>query len=192
MPNILIVDCFDSFTYNLFHYLDDLNQGKVDVLRYDEFSIEAAKTYSHLIFSPGPGLPEDYPLILEYLRSATADQSILGVCLGHQSIGLAFGAKLKQLQSVKHGQKLCVSHDNDSFLFDEIDSSFESGHYHSWVINNEGFPNQVLKVTSTSSEGFIMSVEHLSLPIYGVQFHPESIMTTQGIRMLKNYLQKEF
>ena len=189
MRRILLVDCFDSFTYNLFHYLDELNNGGCVVVRYDKFLPEDALSFSHVVLSPGPGLPGDYPLIKDYLNIKHPDQVLLGVCLGHQYLAGYYGGALDQLNNVRHGVSSEVFEEEESLVFKGINWPIEVGHYHSWVVSSEGFPLETLKITSKTKDGIIMSFEHKKLPLFGLQFHPESVMTPQGKRMLKNWLE---
>ncbi|MEQ8323678.1 MAG: aminodeoxychorismate/anthranilate synthase component II [Vicingaceae bacterium] len=185
-PRILLVDCFDSFTHNIFHYLDDLNRGNCHVVRYDKFNPDDLANFSHFLISPGPGLPVDYPLISQALSTYAMTKRILGVCLGLQAIVVHFGGSLLLLDRVMHGRATTIRF-SPSPLFRGLESPLLAGHYHSWVANEEGFP-ACLKVTSKNEGGLIMSLEHRSLPIHGFQFHPESVMTEGGKAMLANWL----
>jgi anthranilate synthase/aminodeoxychorismate synthase-like glutamine amidotransferase len=187
MVNILIVDCFDSFTYNLYHYLDSLHPDACSVVRYDKFDPLLASSYSHVVLSPGPGLPQDYPLINRLLEIKDPRQSVLGICLGHQCIGTHYKGKLERLKKVKHGLSGPINLTKKSLLFKGVKNKSLVGHYHSWVVSDDDFPARVLRVTSRSVDGYIMSMEHKTLPIYGLQFHPESIMTDCGMTLLKNW-----
>lgn len=188
MVNILIVDCFDSFTYNLFHYLDKLHPGACSVVRYDKFDPEKTSSYTHVVLSPGPGLPEDYPLIGRFLEKKDPTQSVLGICLGHQCIGVHFKGRLERLNNVKHGISGRISQTTESALFMGVGNPCIVGHYHSWVVSDSDFPETALQITSRSADGYIMSLQHKSMPIYGLQFHPESVMTDCGMSLLKNWL----
>ena len=189
MPRILIIDCFDSFTYNIFHYLDELNSGNCDVVRYDKLNPEVLSDYSHVVISPGPGLPDEYPKIQAVLKRIEPNKAVLGVCLGLQCIVKHLGGELEQLESVQHGLKSMLIFDTKSLLFRGLKSPLKIGHYHSWVASEKGFPNDVLDITSRNEAGLIMSVEHRTRPIFAVQFHPESVMTEDGKLMLKNWLE---
>jgi len=188
MRKILIVDCFDSFSYNLFHYLEKLNYGNCKVVRYDAFIPEDTSVYSHVVLSPGPGLPNDYPLIQKYLKIKNKKQSVLGVCLGLQSIAVFYKGELERLNNVRHGLSGKLQLKDESPLFKGLSSGFKIGHYHSWVVSEVNFPEKELKVTSRTSDGLIMSVEHRTLPLYALQFHPESILTENGRLLLKNWI----
>lgn len=188
MASIAIVDCFDSFTYNIFHYLDRLNQGKVKVIRYDELDSFSFENYSHIVFSPGPGLPKDYPLINNILDKFQGRKSILGVCLGMQHIAVHAGANLNKLSSVKHGISSTLEVYNPTLLFKGIEKDIEIGHYHSWVVSKDNFPKDVFHVSSKDSDENIMSIESPDISTYGVQFHPESILTPNGSKIFENWL----
>jgi anthranilate synthase component 2 len=188
MPRILIIDCFDSFTYNLFHYLDELNSGSCDVVRYDKLDVSILSRYSHLVISPGPGLPDEYPLIQQVLIRLDPDTSVLGVCLGLQCIVQFFGGSLERLDTVRHGIESSLDFNTTSILFKDLSSPMKIGHYHSWIASEKNFPEEFLKITSRNDAGLIMSVEHHTLPIFAVQFHPESVMTENGKMLIKNWL----
>ena len=190
MRRILLVDCFDSFTYNIYHYLDQINQGNCHVVRYDEFKPSAVKDFTHIVFSPGPGLPEDYPKIDLFFTLRAPSQNVLGVCLGHQCIARHFGGKLEQLKQVRHGIQGKLSSERNSILFDNTTNEMHIGHYHSWVVSDVDFPMNDLNITSRTEDGWIMSIEHKEAPIYGLQFHPESVLTSQGKKVLENWLLK--
>ena len=188
MRRILIIDCFDSFTYNIFHYLDSLNEGNCEVLRYDGLSPSALEGFTHLVISPGPGLPSEYPLLSDVINKAKEGVRLLGVCLGLQAIVLHFGGRLINLQEVLHGVSSRLDFDPDCPLFTSIGPDLEIGHYHSWVASDKDLPKE-FRVSSRDESGSIMSLEHRHLPIHAVQFHPESVMTTGGQVMLKNWLE---
>ncbi|HAW51871.1 MAG TPA: aminodeoxychorismate/anthranilate synthase component II [Flavobacteriales bacterium] len=190
MPRILIIDCFDSFTYNIFHYLDELNSGHCDVVRYDKLDVRTLSEYTHLVISPGPGLPDEYPNIKTALSALDPGMPVLGVCLGLQCIVQFYGGTLERLDSVKHGVESQLHFQSESVLFQGIKEPMKIGHYHSWIASDRNFPDDVLRVTSRNDEGFIMSLQHRSLPLFAVQFHPESVMTENGKRLIKNWLLK--
>ncbi len=189
MRKILIVDCFDSFTFNIFHYLDELNDGNCTVIRYDDFNPKDTTDYTHVVLSPGPGLPQDYPLIQNYLKIKSPEQSLLGVCLGHQAIAVFFNGELERLDEVQHGLANDLLLTEGSLLFNGFPDGFKIGHYHSWVVSNSNFPEKELKITSKTQDDWIMSFEHRTLPIYAVQFHPESVLTQGGKLLFKNWLE---
>lgn len=188
MSRILIIDCFDSFTYNIFHYLDELNSGNCDVVRYDKLELSILADYSHLVISPGPGLPDEYPKIQQVLNQLDSRTPVLGVCLGLQCIVQYFGGKLERLDTVRHGVESELNFSADSLLFQGLTSPMKVGHYHSWIASEKNFPEEYLKITSRNESGLIMSIEHRSLPIFAVQFHPESVMTENGKTLIKNWL----
>lgn len=188
MASIAIVDCFDSFTYNIFHYLDRLNNGEVKVIRYNELGTFSFENYSHIVFSPGPGLPKDYPLIDEILEKFQGRKNILGICLGMQHIAVHAGAKLTKLNSVKHGISSVLEIYKPSVLFNGIEKDVEIGHYHSWVVSEDNFPKDVFSVSSKDLDGNIMSIEAPGISTYGVQFHPESVLTSNGLKIFENWL----
>ena len=183
---VLIVDNQDSFSYNLKHYVSQFSKF-VDVVRSDKLEIEDVAKYHKIIFSPGPGLPKEYSILNKVLKVYGAHKSILGVCLGQQAIVEYFGGKLENLSEVKHGVSSELSHYNNCNLFANISKDFRVGHYHSWVISKDLFPN-VLEVTAVNSEGLIMAIKHRELDIKALQFHPESILTEDGLQIIENWL----
>ncbi len=188
---ILILDNYDSFTYNLYHMVEAVMPGdyRLVVKRNDEVSAEAAGKYDKIIISPGPGLPCDAGVSCDLVDRYAAEKSILGVCLGHQAIAEVFGGSLMNLDRVLHGKaiKTFVT-DKDESLFFGCPKSFHSGRYHSWVVNPGNVPND-LKVTAVDEHKLIMAIRHVRYDVKGVQFHPESIMTESGQLMLKNWVQ---
>lgn len=188
MSKILILDNYDSFTFNLKHYFEAIQNDIVDVFRNDEIAISDIEKYDRIVFSPGPGLPENAGVLLEVIRTFITKKPMLGVCLGHQAIALAFGGKLRQLNEVVHGKtRSCKVIDPTSSLFKNIPSQFETGRYHSWVVDENYFPTD-LNITAVDDDNSIMALEHIALPIFGVQFHPESVMTQHGHQLLNNWL----
>lgn len=188
MKNILVIDNYDSFTYNLVHYLEDLN-CKVTVLRNDEFDIEEVGKFDKILLSPGPGLPSEAGLLKEVIQKYAATKSILGVCLGQQAIGEVFGGQLSNLEKVYHGvaSKVQIIVNNEP-LFKDLEKEIEVGRYHSWVISTNNFPKD-LEITSTDENGEIMSIRHKTLDVKGVQYHPESILTPNGKKILQNWVE---
>ncbi|HEY4336087.1 MAG TPA: aminodeoxychorismate/anthranilate synthase component II [Puia sp.] len=186
MTRILVFDNYDSFTYNLVHLAEKILHGKVEVYRNDQLPLEKVKAFDKIILSPGPGLPAEAGLLLPLIREYAASKSILGVCLGHQAIGEAFGGKLVNLSTVYHGVATPVK-GMGSPLFDGMPETFEAGRYHSWVVSDEGFP-EVLEVTARDEKDFIMALRHKKFDVQGVQFHPESVLTPEGGRLLENWL----
>ena len=185
---IVIIGNYDSFTYNLVHLINEIIDGEVTVLRNDQFEIDALEAFDHIILSPGPGLPEEAGLLKEVIRKYGSTKKIFGVCLGLQAIGEVFGGELKNLSKVFHGMKTTMKQtENTDPIFEGIDQTFEAGRYHSWVINKDSFPDELL-ITAVDDEGEIMAARHKYFDIYGVQFHPESIMTPDGRIMMTNFL----
>ena len=188
--NILLIDNYDSFTYNLFHYLDELNAGGVDVVRNDELDLDKVKNYDKVVLSPGPGLPKDTGKLMDFLKQYATEVSILGVCLGQQAIAEHFGMRLKNLAEVVHGQSRTIEIlENQKGIFQAFPKEVKVGRYHSWVIEPASLSPD-FNVTSTDKEGNIMSIQHKRLPISAVQFHPESVLTEMGKEMLQNWLKE--
>lgn len=187
MKNILIIDNYDSFTYNLVHYLEDLN-CKVTVLRNDEFVLDEIEKFDKILLSPGPGIPEEAGLLKAVIEKYAATKSILGVCLGQQAIGEVFGGSLTNLEKVYHGVATnVVILVSDESLFNGLEKTIEVGRYHSWVISKEDFPFD-LEITSVDENGEIMSIRHRNFDVKGVQFHPESVLTPNGKQILENWV----
>ena len=184
---IAIIDNYDSFTFNLAHLLREL-KAEVTVLRNDQFSLDEIEAYDRIILSPGPGIPSEAGLLLDVIRTYAARKPILGVCLGHQAIGEAFGGKLENLSDVFHGVATPCHLTSDDPLFSGISRDFTIGRYHSWVVSREGLPD-CLEVTAVSDEGQIMALRHRELNVRGIQFHPESVLTPDGKKMLQNWMQ---
>ena len=187
MKKILVIDNYDSFTYNLVHYLEDLN-CEVTVYRNDEFDIDEIASFEKILLSPGPGIPDEAGLLKAVITKYAPTKSILGVCLGQQAIGEVFGGSLINLDKVYHGvaTKITQAVTNES-LFIGLPNDFEVGRYHSWVVATHEFP-AVLEITSTDDNGEIMSLRHKTLDVKGVQFHPESVLTPLGKQILKNWV----
>jgi anthranilate synthase component 2 len=187
MKTIAVIDNYDSFTYNLVHYLEDLNT-KVIVFRNDEFELEELETFDKILLSPGPGIPDEAGLLKAVISKYAESKSILGVCLGQQAIGEVFGGSLINLEKVYHGVATKVTQSvTDESLFNGLPNKFEVGRYHSWVVANADFPT-VLEITSTDENGEIMSLRHKTLDVKGVQFHPESVLTPFGKQILENWI----
>ncbi len=187
---ILVFDNYDSFTYNLVHLVEKLAPVKVEVYRNNEIPLEKVKDYDKIILSPGPGVPSEAGLLLPLIKEYAATKTILGVCLGHQAIGEAFGGTLTNLSEVYHGVALpCHLSSANCPLFNNMPESFDVGRYHSWVVNKEGLPTE-LEITAEDDNGFIMAMQHTTYDIQGVQFHPESVLTPLGEVIMKNWLMK--
>jgi len=184
---VLVIDNYDSFVYNLVHYLEDLD-CEVTVKRNDQLSLEEVAAYDKILLSPGPGIPEEAGLLLEIIKTYAPTKSMFGVCLGQQAIGEVFGGTLINLDQVFHGvatsAKQLVA---DEPLFKDIPKEFEIGRYHSWVVAPENFP-EALEITSVDVNGQIMSLRHKEYDVRGVQFHPESVLTPEGKTMIKNWV----
>lgn len=184
---ILVFDNYDSFTYNLVHLVEKITHQKVTVVRNDQITLDAVAAFDKIILSPGPGIPSEAGLLLPLIKQYAASKPILGVCLGHQAIGEAFGATLENLSTVYHGVATPIKIDNSNYLFNGLEETIEVGRYHSWVIANMGLPAE-LKVTATDENGLIMAIEHTNYDVCGVQFHPESVLTPNGEAIIKNWL----
>ena len=185
---ILILDNYDSFTYNLVQYVEEETGEAVDVFRNDEISLEAVDAYDLIILSPGPGVPADAGIMPELLRRYAGQKVIFGVCLGHQAIGEAFGGGLINLAEVHHGIETEMTRTKtDDPIFAGVPKTFNAGRYHSWVVDPATLPEE-LETTATGEYGGIMAMQHRTYPIFGVQFHPESIMTEYGRLMIRNLL----
>ena len=183
---IVIIDNYDSFTYNLAHLVKELGT-EVDVLRNDKFELEELEKYDKIILSPGPGIPEEAGLLLEIIRTYAGRKPILGVCLGEQAIGQAFGGKLTNLSEVFHGIQTNVKIKNKDYIFSGLPTEIPVGRYHSWVVDTEEFPEELV-ITAISSEGQIMALKHREYDVHGIQFHPESVLTPDGKQIVGNWL----
>ena len=204
---ILVFDNYDSFTYNLVHLVEKILHQKVDVYRNDQIPLERVKEYDKIILSPGPGIPEEAGLLLALIKEYASSKSILGVCLGHQAIGEAFGGKLVNLSTVYHGvatpvkivrrQTSNVNNEKNSRLtshvsrnlFEGLPNEFDAGRYHSWIVSDEDFPEE-LEVTARDENNYIMALQHKKFDVQGVQFHPESVLTPRGEDILRNWLRE--
>lgn len=185
---VLVLDNYDSFTYNLVQYIQEILEHKIDVYRNDEIDLDAIDAYDFIILSPGPGLPKDAGIMPALIQRYAPTKTILGVCLGHQAIGEAFGASLENLAHVFHGVETPVKVIvEDEPLFQNMPTNFQAGRYHSWVVAKENLPTD-LEVTAVDEAGVIMAMRHKEYDVRGVQFHPESIMTEFGRKMLENLL----
>ncbi len=183
---IVIIDNYDSFTYNLSHLVKELG-AEVTVLRNDQFELADLEQYNKIILSPGPGIPSEAGLLCDVIRTYAGRKPILGVCLGHQAIGEVFGAKLENLSDVFHGVATSCHIVDDEPIFSGIERDITIGRYHSWVVSREDFPD-CLEITAVSDEGQIMALRHRELNVRGIQFHPESVLTPDGKKMLQNWL----
>jgi anthranilate synthase component 2 len=185
---ILVIDNYDSFTYNLVHYIEKITGNRPDVYRNNEISVEEVGRYDRIVLSPGPGIPVEAGIILEVIRKYGSTRSILGICLGHQAIGEVFGGKLINLDKVYHGvsSKIQVLTPNDP-LYAGIPNEFSVGRYHSWVVAKESLPD-CFTINSIDEHGLIMGISHKQYNVKGVQYHPESVLTEHGMRIMENWI----
>ena len=185
-PDIVIIDNYDSFVYNLSHAIKELG-AEVTVKRNDQFQLKELEEFDKILLSPGPGIPEEAGLLLDVIRTYAGKKPILGVCLGEQAIGEGYGGKLTNLDEVFHGIQSPVSLTATDYLFEGLPSTVQVGRYHSWVVDQKDFPD-CLEVTAVSEEGYIMALRHRTLDVRGVQFHPESVLTPEGKQILGNWI----
>ena len=189
---ILVFDNYDSFTYNLVHLVEKITHAKVEVHRNDKIALDKVKDFDKIILSPGPGIPSEAGLLLPLIKEYASSKPILGVCLGHQAIGEAFGGTLLNLSNVYHGiaTEIEVEPVKNKFarsIFKGLPDKIEVGRYHSWIISEEGFPED-LEITARDKDDLIMALQHKKYDITGVQFHPESVLTPDGEIIMKNWL----
>lgn len=194
MKKLLVLDNYDSFTYNLVHLAKEILGHEVDVFRNDEIELAEVGSYERILLSPGPGIPEEAGILLPLIRQYAASKSLFGVCLGHQAIGQAFGGKLANLDKVYHGLATDIHMLSNLELsstqgdwFQQLPEHLTVGRYHSWIVSREAFPAD-LEITSVDDQGMIMSLRHRHFDVQGVQFHPESVLTSNGKKMLENWL----
>lgn len=185
---IVIIDNYDSFTYNLAHLVRELG-AEVTVYRNDQFALDQLEAFDKIILSPGPGIPSEAGLLLDVIRTYAGRKPILGVCLGHQAIGEVFGARLINLTDVFHGVSTEGTQMGNDYIFASLPKRIVMGRYHSWVVDSNELPD-CLEVTAISDEGQIMALRHRQFDIHGIQFHPESVLTPDGAVILKNWLAK--
>lgn len=183
---IVIIDNYDSFTYNLAHLVKELS-ADVDVVRNDQFELPQLEPYGKMILSPGPGIPSEAGLLLDVIRMYAGKKPMLGVCLGHQAIGEVFDARLTNLKEVYHGVATDCEHFGNDYIFDGVPRHFEVGRYHSWVVDKKVFPDS-LEITAVSPDGQIMGIKHRTYDVHGIQFHPESVLTPMGKKIVENWL----
>lgn len=184
---ILVLDNYDSFTYNLVQMIEQIVNEKIDVFRNDKISLEEVEKYDKIILSPGPGIPEEAGILLELIKKYAPTKSIFGVCLGQQAIAEAFGGTLINLSEIYHGVATESTQINEHKLFKNLPETLEVGRYHSWAVNPENFPDE-LEITSVDKNGMIMSLKHKIYDVHAVQYHPESILTPKGKLILENFL----
>jgi len=187
---ILVLDNYDSFTYNLVQYIERVQKAPVDVRRNDQITLKEVAAYDKILISPGPGIPIEAGISLDLIKAYGLSKSILGVCLGHQAIAEAFGGSIVNLDTVYHGvvgqMKQVITGD---YLLEGIPEDFDAGRYHSWVVEHETLP-QELEITVENDEGYIMAIRHKEFDVRGVQFHPESVLTEYGGRIVLNWLKQ--
>jgi anthranilate synthase component 2 len=187
---ILVFDNYDSFTYNLVHLVQKIVSDRVEVFRNDQIPLEKIKEYDKIILSPGPGIPKEAGSLLQVIKEYASSKSILGVCLGHQAIGEAFGGQLVNLSTVYHGVATNCELDTERApLFKNLPAQIAVGRYHSWIVSDKGFPEE-LEITARDDNGYIMALQHKRLDVQGVQFHPESVLTPDGETILRNWLKQ--
>lgn len=187
--NILLIDNYDSFTYNLSQYIEEEGGDDVEVTvwRNDQFDIDDVERFDKIVLSPGPGVPDEAGLLKAVIRRYAPTKPILGVCLGEQAIGEVFGAEIYNLNTVFHGIQSSVRIVAPDYIFDNLSDSIKVGRYHSWVVGKEGFPAE-LEVTAVSEEGQVMALKHRRYDVHGIQFHPESILTPEGRTIIRNFI----
>lgn len=183
---IVIIDNYDSFTYNLSHLMKELG-AEVDVVRNDKFELKDLEQYDKIVLSPGPGIPSEAGLLLDVIRTYAGRKPILGVCLGHQAIGEVFGASLENLKEVYHGVQTEGTQLGNDYIFEGLPERVMMGRYHSWVVAKDSVP-ECLEVTAMSDDGEIMAMRHRQYDIHGIQFHPESVLTPEGKTIVGNFL----
>ena len=187
---ILLFDNYDSFTYNLVHAIKSLGYENVDVYRNDKIELSQIDLYDKIILSPGPGLPSEAGIMMKVIKKYAGKKSILGVCLGHQAIAEVFGAKLENIPTVFHGIQTAIKIMKEDYLFAGLPNEILAGRYHSWIVSKSDFPDE-LEVTAVDKAGDIMALKHKTLDLHGVQFHPESMLTPDGVQIIQNFLQSK-
>ncbi len=187
---IIIIDNYDSFTYNIAHYVEPF-ATLCDVVKVDKINLETLKHYDKIIFSPGPGLPKDRPILFDVLKTYGASKPILGICFGHQAIAEFYGATLFNMDEVHHGLARDTLICQTSALFNKLPKSFKTGRYHSWAVKATSVPDCLEITAKDQSSGTIMALQHKNLNISGVQFHPESVLTEHGLQMIKNWVEAD-
>lgn len=187
---LLIVDNYDSFTFNLAELIRKIGFNNYEIVKSDKTKIETINEYDKILFTPGPGLPKDFPIMSEIIKEYQFNKSIFGVCLGHQAIAKYYGATLINATNVTHGiSKLVNIIDENEIIFNGVPSQINVGLYHSWFVSKENIPSE-LNITAISVDNIIMAISHVKYDVKGVQFHPESIMTPYGKRIIENWLTK--
>lgn len=183
---IVIIDNYDSFTYNLSHLIKELG-AEVTVFRNDKFEMDSLEAFDKIMLSPGPGIPSEAGLMPEVIKRYAQSKPILGICLGHQAIGECFGGRLANLDRVFHGVATEGTQLGNDYMFNGLPRRITMGRYHSWVVSREYLPD-CLEITAESDEGHIMALRHRTLDIRGLQFHPESVLTTDGREMMEKWI----
>jgi anthranilate synthase component II len=188
MKKILVIDNYDSFTYNLVHYIEKITGTTPAVYRNDEISLARVDEYEKILLSPGPGVPVDAGICMDLIKQYASTKSILGICLGHQAIGQAFGGEILNLSSVFHGiaTRVLITDQSDP-LFTDIPVSITGGRYHSWVVSGDTLPD-CLNITCKDENGMIMGISHKYYDVRGLQFHPESVLTDHGLDIMRNWI----
>ena len=187
---ILVLDNYDSFTYNLVQMIEQIVGEEIDVIRNDQIPLEDIEKYDKIILSPGPGIPEEAGILLDVITKYAPTKSIFGVCLGQQAIAEAFGGSLINLSEIYHGVATESKQVKEHQIFNNLPENLEVGRYHSWAVNPEDFPEE-LEITSVDNSGMIMSLKHKTYDVHAVQYHPESILTPDGKQILENFLKSE-
>lgn len=185
--NVVLIDNYDSFTYNLYHLLCEVG-AKVDVFRNDQFSLEKLNRYDKIMLSPGPGIPSESGLLLDVIKEYASKKPILGICLGEQAIGESFGGKLINLSEVFHGIQTSVHITAEDYIFHGLNKDIQVGRYHSWVVDNDTLPG-TLEAIAISDEGQVMALRHKEYDVRGIQFHPESVLTPDGKTIIRNWVE---
>tara|TARA_B100000674_G_C37771242_1_gene882618 strand:+ start:374 stop:940 length:567 start_codon:yes stop_codon:yes gene_type:complete len=184
---ILVLDNYDSFVYNLVHYIKQLGYTDVDVYRNDKIALSDVEKYDKILLSPGPGIPNESGIMIDLIKKYADSKSIMGVCLGHQAIAEAFGSELENMDEVLHGVGNKMEVVAEDSIYNELPTSFEVGRYHSWQVKKDTL-GDVFKITGVDENGNVMSIRHNSLDIVGVQYHPESVLTEHGLKIVENWL----
>ena len=185
---ILVIDNYDSFTYNLVQYIQRVTGELPDVYRNDKITAEEAKAYDKILLSPGPGIPDEAGNLKNIIKECGPTKSIFGVCLGVQAIAEVFGGSISNLNQVYHGiSSSIIQTKEEDFIFNNVSKVFDGARYHSWIVNREDLPKE-LKITAIDEDASIMALKHADYDVRGVQFHPESILTTEGMTMIKNWI----
>ncbi|MDQ3047900.1 MAG: aminodeoxychorismate/anthranilate synthase component II [Bacteroidota bacterium] len=187
---ILVFDNYDSFTYNLVHYLEQVTDAKIEVHRNDKISLKEIAGFDKILLSPGPGIPSEAGILLDVIRTYAPTKSILGVCLGQQAIAEAFGGTISNLKEVYHGVSMPIDIIAKDILFESLPDKLNVGRYHSWTVDKENLPAE-LEITALDEKGNVMALKHKKYDVRGVQFHPESVLTEHGLKMIENWVKQK-